>query len=260
MAGFVLAGLVGTAGVLLFFFVTYRQRVRIRELSRLEKFRRDFISDVSHEIKTPLTGIIGAVDILDEGEALPLEDRAGALAMIRRESLRLNALVQNILTLSRLEHYNENGFEFADADLAEIAEDSVRRFENRAKARGVKLILTVNSTCVDKCDAAQISRALDNLINNAIVHSSATEVKVQLSQSHKYGLLAVQDNGRGIPLEHQARIFDRFYRVDSSRGQETGGAGLGLSIVHAIASLHGGAVRFEALKPAGCSFTLQLPR
>jgi signal transduction histidine kinase len=259
--GFLLAGLIGTAGVLLFFFVTYRQRVRIRELSRLERFRREFIADVSHEIKTPLAGIMGAAELLGDADSLPEGCRKQTLAMIRRESGRLDSLVRNILSLSKLERGRDGGFDFAVCDLAEIARECVGRFAGRAGAAGIVLELHAGSgaVCID-CDAAQISRALDNLIANAIFHSSSDRITVTVSESGPFAVAAVEDHGVGIPPGHRERVFERFHRVDPSRSDSTGGSGLGLSIVRGIARLHGGEVRLEEAKPAGCRFSLLLPR
>lgn len=257
-AGFVLAALAGTAGVLLFFFVTYRQRVRIRELSRLEKFRRDFIADVSHEIKTPLTGITGAAELLDDAASLPADCVKEASAMIRRESARLNALVQNILSLSRLERGGEGGFEFSEADLGELAKESVERLRPLAAKNTITLNLAVRDDCRINCDAAQISRAIDNLIVNAVCHSGSKTVKVEVFKNGKSAVVAVEDHGKGIPESHRERIFERFHRVDPSRSDLTGGSGLGLAIVRGIAKLHGGEVRLESVKPSGCRFSLRL--
>jgi signal transduction histidine kinase len=259
-AGFVLAALAGTAGVLLFFFVTYRQRVRIRELSRIEKFRRDFIADVSHEIKTPLTGITGAAELLEDAASLPEDCIKEASAMIRRESVRLNALVRNILALSRLERGGEGGFEFSEADLGELAEECVERLRTLAAKNTITLNLTVRDDCRINCDAAQISRAIDNLVVNAICHSGAKTVAVEVFRNGKAAVVSVEDHGRGIPESHRERIFERFHRVDPSRSDLTGGSGLGLAIVRGIAKLHGGEVRLESVKPSGCRFLLLLPR
>ena len=259
-AGFVLSALAGTAGVLLFFFVTYRQRVRIRELSRLEKFRRDFIADVTHEIKTPLTGIIGAAELLEDASSLPSDCLKDASAMIRRESVRLNALVQNILSLSRLERGGEGGFDFAEADLGELAGESVGRLRPLAEKNAMTLDLAVRDDCVIDCDAAQISRAIDNLVANAICHSESKSVTVEVFRKGKYAVVAVEDHGKGIPESHRERIFERFHRVDPSRSDRTGGSGLGLAIVRGIAKLHGGEVRLESVKPSGCRFSLEFPR
>lgn len=258
--GFWLAALLGGAGVLLVFYFTYRQRVRIRELKRLEAFRRDFIADVSHEIKTPLTGILGAVDLLDDGEAVPPEGRRKLLGLVRKESVRLNALAQNILSLARLERAGETGtLRRETADLAALAAETVERFAPKADAAGVALALDAEGPLPYACDAQLVSQALANLVENALRHASARHVAVSAKPHGKGVCLAVTDDGAGIPAEHAARVFERFHRVDAARAAETGGAGLGLAIVRGIARLHGGDAALEAVKPHGCRFTVSLP-
>ena len=264
--GFSLAGLVGMAGVLLFFFVTYRQRVRIRELAKLEKFRREFIADVSHEIKTPLTGIMGAVDVMegmrDSGRGM----RDELLKMIKKEAKRLNGLVQSILDLARLERDGEV-LNLSETDLTELVGETVESLVPAAKAAGISLSLTTagvrpapHASLRMQCDAQLVSQALSNLIANAIRHSGSKDVVVSLSTEGKTAQVVVEDHGVGIPAEHAAQIFERFHRVDPARAAESGGAGLGLSIVRRIARLHGGDVTYVAAKPQGSAFTFTIPR
>ena len=248
--GFLLAALAGGAGVLLVFFVTYRQGVRIRELARLEKFRRDFIADVSHEIKTPLTGIMGAVDLLDD---CPDDQRGRLLEMVKGESARLNALAQSVLDLARLERA-DRALVRAEADLGELARETVERLAPKASKAGVELRLECEGAHMADCDAALVSQALSNLVENAIRHSGSPDVVVKVDGKR----LSVEDHGRGIPAEHAKRVFERFHRVDPSRAAETGGAGLGLAIVRQIAHLHGGEVALEGVAPHGCRFVLSL--
>ena len=268
--GFALAGVVGVAGVLLFFFVTYRQRVRIRELARLEKFRRDFISDVSHEIKTPLTGILGAVDLLrDEGRRMREEGRgkrdegrgmsARLVEMIGKESVRLNGLVQSILDLARLEREGDV-LRPVETDLGELVRETVENFRPQAAAKGIALAVSVpDGSGSVKIDAQLVSQALSNLIANAIRHSGSKDVSVSAESDAGQVRIAVEDHGIGVPAEHRARIFERFHRVDEARAAETGGAGLGLSIVRQIVRLHGGEVTLEPVMPSGCRFVMSFP-
>ena len=259
---FVLAALIGGAGVLLVFFVTYRQRVRIRELRKLERFRRDFIADVSHEIKTPLTGIIGAVDLLDGAENLPPENMRTLLGLVKKESVRLNSLAQNILSLARLEREGEEGLlNKAETDIASLVKETLSLLAAKAGSSGVELKPEVpDGDCFIQCDPQLVQQALMNLIENAIRHSGSKDVVVSLSARPGEVRVAVEDHGVGIPGEERARVFERFHRVDASRAADTGGAGLGLAIVRGIARLHGGDVALEPADPSGCRFTLSLPR
>lgn len=250
--GFVLAGLVGVAGVLLFFFVTYRQRVRIRELAKLEKFRREFIADVSHEIKTPLTGILGVVDILSDGSgedaASPLVQRL--LPMLKKESVRLNGLVQSTLDLARLEREGDV-LNLVEVDLGELVRETAGKYPCTCE---------VKSSGAIRCDPQLIEQAVSNLIGNAVRHSGSDEISVTVECDAKVARIAVEDHGIGIPPGHAEEIFERFHRVDPARASETGGAGLGLAIVRRIARLHGGDVAYVPVQPHGCCFILGLSR
>ena len=260
--GFLLAALLGGTGVLLVFFATYRQRVRIRELARLERFRRDFIADVSHEIKTPLTGIIGAVDLLDGAEGMPAEGRRTLLGLVKKESVRLNALAQNILSLARLERAGERGLvEKADADLASLVSETVSLLRPKAEAAGMELkVCGADEPLVVECDPQLVQQAVSNLVENAIRHSGSKDAVVSLSASGGEVRVVVEDHGRGVPQEERERVFERFHRVDAARSAETGGSGLGLAIARGIARLHGGDVVLRPAAPSGCCFVLTLSR
>ena len=251
--GLGLAILVGALGVFLFFFVTYRQRVRIRELAELERFRREFIADVSHEIKTPLTGILGAVDILSDESgretASPL-----LLSMLKKEAKRLNALVQSILDLARLEREGDV-LNPAEADLGELVRGLAEKFKVEFRGGDVS-----SPQSLVRCDPQLIEQAVSNLIGNAVRHSGSDEIIVTVACDEKMARVVVEDHGVGIPPEHAARIFERFHRVDPARAAETGGAGLGLAIVRRIARLHGGDVEFSSVQPNGSRFTLSFLR
>ena len=263
LAGFVLAALVGVFGMFAVFFVLYRQRVRIRELAKLEKFRREFIADVSHEIKTPLTGIMGAVEMLGEqqvkveGEG---EQRNVLLALIRKEAKRLNGLVQSILDLARLEREGDV-LNLAETDLWNLVCETVDGFRLQAKEAGMGLScqrLSAGTPTV-RCDVQLVEQAIGNLIANAIRHSGSKEIVVSLGTNGRETHVIVEDHGIGIPSEHAAQIFERFHRVDPARAAETGGAGLGLAIVRRIARLHGGDVTLTPAKPHGCRFDFSIP-
>jgi len=250
----VLAALVGIAGMFFVFFALYRQRVRIRELARLEKFRREFVADVSHEIKTPLTGILGAVDMLEDSGAS--DAQRPLLSMISKESKRLNTLVQQILDLARLER-ESNALDPAETDLADLVRETVESLRPRAEAAGIALSFAApEAPCIATIDARLVSEAIANLVSNAIRHSGSPDVAVSVSATARGFAVVVEDHGIGIPPEHAERIFERFHRVDPARAAESGGAGLGLAIVRRIARLHGGDVWFSPVVPSGSRFTL----
>ena len=271
--GFVLAALVGGAGVMLIVLFTLRQRARLRELARerdaqrrlveemqkVEMFRRDFIADVSHEIKTPLTGIIGAVDLLTS-EAVPDGMRDRLLGMVKTESGRLNALAQGILSLARLERGDADTAVAREAvDLSELVRETADRLEPQAAEKGMSIVVDLPGPCIVGGDAQLLSSAVSNLVVNAIRHSGSKDLRLSVVADGKAARLVVEDHGVGIPPAHRERVFDRFHRIDAARSAETGGAGLGLAIVRRIARLHGGEVTLEAVEPSGCRFVLTLP-
>ena len=255
---FVVSALIGAFGMFVVFFALYRQHVRIRELAKVEKFRREFIADLSHEIKTPLTGILGAVEMLDEVEKVGGGGagggvRARLVGMIGKESKRLNALVQEILDLARLEREGEK-LNDVETDLAALVSDLAAKYHTvRALAdRPVKV----------RCDPVLIEQAIANLVENAKRHSGSDDITLSLVPPSAPGAsvrIVVEDKGIGIPPEHLNRIFERFHRVDPARAAESGGAGLGLSIVRRIARLHGGDVACENVVPHGARFTISIP-
>ena len=271
VALFALAALVGALGMFVVFFALYRQRVRIRELARLERYRREFVADVSHEIKTPLTGILGAAEMIGEADD---SSRPRLAAMIAKESKRLNALVQQILDLARLDREGAAPERArtdlaglvrevleerrAETDLAGLVRDVLEERRAEAESRGVELVFRGNGEVFADCDATLVAEAVSNLVGNAIRHSGSPKVEVSCVATAHGVEIAVEDRGVGIPPEHAERVFERFHRVDPARAAESGGAGLGLAIVRRIARLHGGDVRLEPVSPHGCRFVLAL--
>ena len=254
VALFALAALVGALGMFVVFFALYRQRVRIRELARLERYRREFVADVSHEIKTPLTGIIGAAEMIGAADD---SSRPRLAAMIAKESKRLNALVQQILDLARLDREGAAP-ERARTDLVGLVREVLEDRRAEAESRGVELVFRGNGEVFADCDAILVAEAVSNLVGNAVSHSGSPKVEVACAATAHGAEIAVEDHGVGIPPEHVERVFERFYRVDPARAAESGGAGLGLAIVRRIARLHGGDVRLEPVSPHGCRFVFSL--
>ena len=230
----------------------------LAEMRKLEKFRRDFVSNVTHEIRTPLTGILGAVDVLAEDEALTPEDRSAMLTVLKEQSSRLDKLAQDILSLARIEHSEDGGSrnDFAVCDLSDIMKNVFTLMRPKAAAQGVGLLLLRNDRVRIACDAARIEEAVLNLVENALRYSGSLTVELSLEADGGRSRISVMDRGVGIPKEHQARIFERFYRVDKARSREIGGTGLGLAIVKHIAQLHGGEVSVVSEPGGGSTFTI----
>ena len=259
LGGFILAALVGVFGMFAVFFVLYRQRVRIRELAKLEKFRSEFIADVSHEIKTPLSGILGAVDLLREEGMGKREEGKGTverlIEMIEKASKRLNGLVQSILDLARLEREGET-LNLTETDLLALLRELTDRYNVRFDS-GAGMPSSPRDFIV-RCDPQLVEQAVSNLIGNAVRHSGSDEIAVTVERDAKTARITVEDHGIGIPPEHAAQVFERFHRVDPARASETGGAGLGLAIARRIARLHGGDIVLFPAKPHGCRFVFSL--
>ncbi len=270
----VLAALVGASGILLVLLFSFRMVARNRELARerdaqdrllaetrrLAEFRRDFIANVSHELKTPLTGILGAVELLDspDASALPDDDRHELLAMLKRESTRLDALARDILALARLEDDARPAHEFVPADLADVLASAANRVRPRADKAGIRLVVEPAEPMVFDCDARLIEQALVNLADNAIRHSGSPEVTLSLAKRGDRAVFSVIDRGVGLTHHDQARIFERFYRVDKSHNRDGGGTGLGLAIVKHVATLHGGDATVASEPGRGCTFTFEI--
>jgi two-component system phosphate regulon sensor histidine kinase PhoR len=231
----------------------------IDEMRKLEKFRRDFISNLTHEIRTPLTGILGAVELLGDDGHLNDADRTTMLKILKDESVRLDKLAQDILALARIEHTSDEAKRaFAVCNLSDVIKNAFTLMKPNAAAAGVGMVLLKNETVKTACDAALIEEAVLNLIENALRYSGSLTIGLSLENVGGRARISVTDNGVGIEEKHLPRIFERFYRVDKARSREKGGTGLGLAIVKHIAQLHGGEVSVASTPSKGCTFTITI--
>ena len=233
----------------------------ITQLHRLERVRRDFVANVSHELKTPVTSIAGFVETLLDGA---LDDRATAerfLEIIRRQAERLNAIVTDLLSLARLEQ--ETGNErvpLEELGLCNLLSEAIDATRDRAAKKDVLLELVCPEDRTFPAQALLLSQAVVNLIDNAVTYSEpGSRVIVRGCVSVDAVSVAICDAGIGIPPEHLPRLFERFYRVDKSRSRRLGGTGLGLAIVKHIAQVHGGTVAVESEPGKGSTFTMRIP-
>lgn len=227
----------------------------ITEIVTAEKVKREFVTNVSHELKTPLTAIKGYVETMEETAD---ETNAAYLKIIRRHTERLINLVQNLSNLSYLENqYTE--LHRDDVNLNELATNVLAIFEHPAKNKGLKLLIELPETpAVVTGDLILLEQALINLLDNAIKYTETGSVKLTVRNLTDRVAISVQDTGVGIPQEHIPRIFERFYVVDRSRSRQTGGTGLGLAIVKHIVELHQGEVEVESTPGKGSKFTIYL--
>ncbi len=230
---------------------------RTRE-RRVEAIRRDFVANVSHELKTP----VGALNLLAEAVAQAADDPEAVTrfaARMQMESERLTRLVQQIIELSRLQ--GDDPLEDATEVLVdEIVERAMDRVRVDAGSKQVELTSTGERGCMVIGNGDQMLAALGNLVENAAVYSAPrTQVTISVRLVDRMVEIAVTDQGVGIPAPELERIFERFYRVDPARARDTGGTGLGLSIVKHVVATHGGEVRVWSVEGDGSTFTMALP-
>ena len=228
------------------------------EMRRLDAIRRDFVANISHELKTP----IGALSILSEAVLGASDDPEAITRFANRmqtEASRLSELVQEIINLSRLQDDDplKRAQPFA---IGETIKEAIDQSRLNAEARKVEIIYNNNDSAIVNGDRDQITMAIHNLVENAINYSpDATRVAIGINEADGICEISVSDQGIGIPEKDLERIFERFYRVDAARSRITGGTGLGLSIVKHVVTNHGGDISVWSVEGAGSTFTIRLP-
>lgn len=232
----------------------------ISDLKRLERVRQEFMANVSHEIKTPVTAIRGLVETLAEDSEMAPETRERFLAKLSGQATRLSALVGDLLTLSRLESAEQRHVR-ERLDLRAVLREVAERLEGAGRAKGIRFELGLPPEPIElEADGEALTQAVSNLVDNAIKYTECGgEVTVRLERRAEEAVVEVKDTGVGIAAHHLDRIFERFYTVDKSRSRERGGTGLGLAIVKHVALAHGGSVEVESTPGAGSTFKLLLP-
>ncbi len=233
----------------------------VTELRRLENLRKDFVANVSHEIKTPLTAIKGFVETLRHGALEDPEEARRFLSIINRHVERLSAIVEDLLKLSRIEREEEaDRIHFITAGIEPIVQSAVAFCRERAEAKQIRLETACESQVRAPVDASLIEQAVVNLLDNAVKYTGENGlVRIEVASEPEGAVIRVQDNGIGIAKEHQERLFERFYRVDKARSRKLGGTGLGLSIVKHIVQAHGGSVTVKSALGKGATFEITLP-
>ena len=229
----------------------------VTALKRLQAMERDFVTNVSHDLRTPVTILRGYAETLAEDQAtMSAEDRARFTQKIVSSVGRLQGLVEGLLALASLESSQDVRREPGALHVAarEVAEE----FSARCKAAGVKLVLQLGAADGGAADPVQARRLVQNLIDNALAHAAGMSRLLIATRDTPSGVeLSVEDDGAGVPPADLPRLFDRFYRTDKSR--RAGGSGLGLSIVRQVAELHGGSATVEPVRPKGLRITVTLP-
>ena len=233
----------------------------IRDLSperAMANLRREFVANVSHELKTPLTSIRGYAETLLQGGLEDEANRARFVETIRDQATRLEELVEDLLELADLDR-PDAALDVKSWDLAEVVRDMAAGFEETAARRGLTLDLAVRPGMRAPFDRKRVEVALRNLLDNAIKYTDSGSVRVSAEAGPAAFRVSVADTGRGIAPQHLPRIFERFYRVDRGRSRATGGTGLGLSIVKHAIELHGGRVGVESALDRGSTFWFEIP-
>lgn len=267
-AGLSAALALGTCVVLFVFLATAKLTKRIDEQTRRleiatanETFRREFTSNVTHELKSPLTAIQGAVELLGDGSNLSDEERKDLFNIIHNESSRLGSLVGDILSLARIEKEGtENIANLVPISLDELIKTVVERAKARVNAAHMNIDITKNDPAYVKADASKIEEVLRNLIDNALHYSGSDSMEISSEASADAVTVSVIDYGIGITAEHLPHIFERFYRVSKSRSRSLGGTGLGLAIVKHLVQLHGGTVSATSVPGLRTVFSFTIPR
>ncbi len=234
----------------------------ITRLRQVEKIRKDFVANVSHELKTPITAIRGSAEtLIDLEKAGTREDYQRFLDIILKNTNRINRIVEDLLILAKLEQSSEHyAVEFEEINVLNLLQTAKDACDVAANSKEIKILLACDENAFIKGNAHFLEQAIINLIDNAIKYSEAgSEVLVEAKKTNDKVVIRVIDHGCGIPEEHLYRVFERFYRVDSGRSRELGGTGLGLAIVKHVAYLHGGEVKVESSPGKGSVFSISIP-
>ncbi|GAB4036410.1 sensor histidine kinase [Spirosoma jeollabukense] len=245
----------------IFVYVAKKQK-EIDELKRLEQFRREFLADVSHELKTPIFAAQGFIHTLIDGAVDDEKVRDKFLSKAAKSLDGLDALVKDLVALSQLET-GEVKMTFGRVDLADVTQEIFDQLEDIAQAKHTSLTLSKPhpGPVWVKADSQRIVQVMTNLIENAVKYGNELgRVVVTLEEDKKHILVSIRDNGPGIPPEHLSRIFERFYRVEKSRSKDRGGTGLGLAIVKHILSAHKAKITVMSKVEKGTTFRFKLER
>jgi two-component system phosphate regulon sensor histidine kinase PhoR len=234
----------------------------VTRLKRLEAVRRDFVANVSHELKTPVTSIKGFAETLDDGALDDPETARRFVRIISGQADRLNSIIEDLLALSTLEQSTDSPLlQLEEADLCDVVAVALEVCGPKADAKGVVLREECPGGLLARVSPPLLEQAVVNLVDNAVKYSvEGGEVVVTLVEARDEVVVSVRDEGQGVAREHLPRLFERFYRADKARSRDLGGTGLGLAIVKHIAQIHGGRVSVDSVLGSGSTFRIHLPR
>ena len=229
------------------------------QLEQVESSRQEFVSNVSHELKTPLSSIKVLSESILLQEDMPTEMYREFLQDINSEVDRMTNIVNDLLSLVKLDH-REDALNIRETDVNRLIQDIMKRLYPLAEKKNIELLYESNRDMTIEADEMKLSLAISNLIENGIKYTPDDGmVKVTIDGDHQNAFITVQDTGIGISEEEQSKVFKRFYRVDKTRDRETGGTGLGLAITHSTVMLHNGSIKIISSEGKGATFVVRLP-
>lgn len=233
----------------------------ITRLKRLENIRRDFVANVTHELKTPITSIKGSAETLADGAFEDEQSREKFLSIILRQTERLSAIIDDLLTLSRIEQGEDKAsIELETTRMGDILEQVKLEMSGKAAEKNISLTFECDKSLQARINSNLLEQALANLVDNAIKYTNKNgKVDVIADLKGNDLIISVRDNGIGISAEHLSRLFERFYRVDKARSRKDGGTGLGLAIVKHIVGAHDGKVEVASTPGVGSTFAIIIP-
>ena len=231
----------------------------LEKLSTIDQTRSEFVSNVSHELKTPITSMKVLAESVTQNEAATVDDYKEFMVDIVDEIDRETKIINDLLTLVRTDS-KQDEMNFDETDINEMIETIVKTVKPLAKQRGIKLTYDSFREVTARVDAVKLSLAISNLIENAVKYNIYNGwISCSLNADKEFFYIKVADSGVGIPDDAKDRVFDRFYRVDKARSRDTGGTGLGLSITRSIVNAHKGTIKLYSESGKGTTFTVKIP-
>ncbi len=232
----------------------------VARMEKLEESRQEFVSNVSHELKTPITSIKVLADSLITQENIPAEMYREFMEDIVEEIDRENKIINDLLSLVKLDRKSENILNVTTVNINELLELLLKRLRPLAAKRNIEIVYESFRAVSAEIDEVKLTLALSNLVENAIKYNKDDGwIRVTLNADHKYFYVKIADSGVGIPEDCQDHVFERFYRVDKARSRDTGGTGLGLAITHSSISMHHGTIKLHSRPGEGTTFTVRIP-
>ena len=232
----------------------------VARLDKLEESRQEFVSNVSHELKTPITSMKVLADSLLTQEDIPAPVYREFMEDIVEEIDRENKIINDLLSLVKMDRKSDNILNVTTVNVNELLELLLKRLRPLAAKRNIEVVYESFRMVSAEIDEVKLTLALSNLIENAIKYNQDDGwVRITLNADHKFFYVKIADSGVGIPEECQGQVFERFYRVDKARSRDTGGTGLGLSITHNAVSMHHGTIKLHSKLGEGTTFTVRIP-